>query len=388
MRIRVERHSDFTVTHHVLKHLGIHPGASLVAAECMTADMGSHLRYLLLVDRVELGDDALEVVLPMQGDQGHPVLVQVQESAQAVDFGLDLRSEPLGDDFAEALGDLIGHRDKPDALLGLRLLDHVAHLARPLQLPLDPDALRVEVDVGNRQAAELGYPQPGLEQDEDALVVTRIMPVALDELKEPALLFPRQRLPRYRIVHHDRGQLEIEGVLSHPVVLKRHPKSRAKDAANRMDTAVAAAIHGLKTHEPRLGLRKRHLVDTHRPKRIFAQDVEHRFVAGARAVPHAGSQGRVRFRKAENREVVSVGNDLVKHIELDLLLLGPKGWTPLLALGGEVLVGERPTVDSASFAIEVGVPVHVPTVSALALSGPQDAILAVSSFGHVSLLSL
>lgn len=189
MRIRVERHSDFTVTHHVLKHLGIHPGASLVAAECMTADMGSHLRYLLLVDRVELGDDALEVVLPMQGDQGHPVLVQVQESAQAVDFGLDLRSEPLGDDFAEALGDLIGHRDKPDALLGLRLLDHVAHLARPLQLPLDPDALRVEVDVGNRQAAELGYPQPGLEQDEDALVVTRIMLVALDELKEPALLF-------------------------------------------------------------------------------------------------------------------------------------------------------------------------------------------------------
>lgn len=107
----------------------------------MTADTESHFRYLLLVDRVELGDGALEVVLPMQGGQGHLVLAQVQESAQAIDLGLDPRSEPLGNDFAEVLDDFIGHGDKPDTLLGLRLLDHAPHIARPLQLSLDPDAL-------------------------------------------------------------------------------------------------------------------------------------------------------------------------------------------------------------------------------------------------------
>ena len=66
------------------------------------------------------------------------------------------------------------------------------------------------------------------------------MTVGLDELKEPALLFPRQRFPCHRIVHHDRGQLEVEGVLSNSVVFDGHPKGGTKDAPNRVDAAVAA----------------------------------------------------------------------------------------------------------------------------------------------------
>lgn len=103
MRVRVERHPDFAVAHHVLEHLGIHPGASLVAAERMTADMRCHLGDLLLVDRVELGDDALEVVLPMQGDQGRTVLVQVQKAAQAIDFGFVFRCGSLCNDLLDGV---------------------------------------------------------------------------------------------------------------------------------------------------------------------------------------------------------------------------------------------------------------------------------------------
>ena len=76
------------------------------------------------------------------------------------------RGGPLRDDLAKALGNLVGHRNESDALLGLRLMGHAAHVARSLRLPLDPNASRLEVDVGNCQAAELGYPQPGFEQDE------------------------------------------------------------------------------------------------------------------------------------------------------------------------------------------------------------------------------
>ena len=91
-----------------------------------------------------------------------------------------------------------------------------------------------------------------------------------------------------------------------------------------MDATIAATIYGLKAHELRPGLCKRHLVDATRFKWVFAQDIEHCFVAGAGAVPHPGSQGRIRFRKAENRKVVSIGNDLAEQIEFDLLLLGLK----------------------------------------------------------------
>lgn len=112
MRVRVERHSDFAVSHHILKHFGTHLSANLVAAERMAADMRCYSGNFLLVDRVELGDDVLEVVLPMQGDRGHPALVQAQKAAHTVDFEFAFRRGSLRDDLSEAPSNIIGHRGK------------------------------------------------------------------------------------------------------------------------------------------------------------------------------------------------------------------------------------------------------------------------------------
>ena len=83
MGVRVVRHANVRVPHDVLELCGVHPLASHLGAERVTADMRGNLGKLLLVDAIVLAERELEVLLPVHRNLRHTVFVQKQESAHA-----------------------------------------------------------------------------------------------------------------------------------------------------------------------------------------------------------------------------------------------------------------------------------------------------------------
>lgn len=98
MGIRVERHLYVGMTHDVFQLRRVHALARHLRAEGMAADMGRDLRKLLLIDSVVLRHRVLKILLPVQGDAGHLVLIKEQEAAYPVDrgFARGARANPQG----------------------------------------------------------------------------------------------------------------------------------------------------------------------------------------------------------------------------------------------------------------------------------------------------
>ena len=181
MGIGVQRDADIRVTHDVLQSFRAHAAARHVGTEGVPAYMGCDLRKLYFINAVVLIQDMLEVMLPMEGNHGHLVLVQKQEARIAFDDRLLLRRLSVGDHPAKAFHNLLAHGHIPLTAFGLGVLDDVLHITLALKLAIYPDTLVLEVDVRNGQPAKFGNPQPGIEQDVDSVIVFVVAVILLAE---------------------------------------------------------------------------------------------------------------------------------------------------------------------------------------------------------------
>ena len=128
MSIGVQRNADVAVAHDILQCFGIHPVLCHLGAERMSADMGRDLRQLHLIDLIVLLYDMLEILLPMERDHRHPVLIKEKESGMSSNDGLELRLSTRIKDLSEASLNLRRHRHHALSAFGLGVLDHLFHL--------------------------------------------------------------------------------------------------------------------------------------------------------------------------------------------------------------------------------------------------------------------
>ena len=129
MRINVKRDADFAVSHQVLQRFRVHACLRLIAAIGVAANMRCNIRHLHPVNLIILADHAVEAVFPVQRDQRHTVLIEVQEAAVAVHERFPSRFLFVLDDRLKAPGDLLGDRNLPLSGIGLGGLDqpHLCH---------------------------------------------------------------------------------------------------------------------------------------------------------------------------------------------------------------------------------------------------------------------
>ena len=87
---------------------------------------------------------------------------------------------------------------------GVRLgfFDHVPHVAGALELMIDVEDLVLQVNIPDRQTAELGNPDPRVEQDVNHGVVLAVTVVVMDKLQEFVHLLFRDRFSCHGIIHH------------------------------------------------------------------------------------------------------------------------------------------------------------------------------------------
>ena len=80
MRVDVQCDTDIRVTHDVLQGLRAHAALCHVGTEGVAAYMGCDLWKLNLINAIILVQDMLEIMLPVEGDHRHPVLVQKEKT--------------------------------------------------------------------------------------------------------------------------------------------------------------------------------------------------------------------------------------------------------------------------------------------------------------------
>ena len=180
--IRVERHLYVGMAHDVFQLRRVHALVHHLRAEGMAADMGRDLRKLLLIDVVVLRHRVLKILLPVQGDAEHLVLIEEQEAAYPVDHGFARRAQAVRENTLEARGDGVRHGDVTDTALCLRTLYVIAHIAGALELLVHPYAALFEVEIIHREAAELGNAEPGVQEGEEGVVIALIVLVVRREL--------------------------------------------------------------------------------------------------------------------------------------------------------------------------------------------------------------
>ena len=163
MGVGVQRNADVAVAHDVLQRFGIHPVLCHFGAERVPANMGRDLRQLHLIDLIVLLYDMLEILLPMERDHRHPVLVKEKESGMPVDDRLDLRLCARIKDFSEASLNLRRHRYHALSAFGLGVLNHIFLLRRAQKLMVNDDLMAAEINTGPGQSAKLGDSQSGME---------------------------------------------------------------------------------------------------------------------------------------------------------------------------------------------------------------------------------
>ena len=137
----------------------------------MAAHMGRDFRKLNFVNAVIFLQNMLEVMLPMEGDHRHVVLVQEQETGVAVDHRFFEQLLSARDDPSETGHDFVAHRHIPLTAFGLGFFDDIGHGPGALQLVIHPDPLVLKVNVRNGQSAEFRYTQARIEQDVDPIVI-------------------------------------------------------------------------------------------------------------------------------------------------------------------------------------------------------------------------
>ena len=108
--------------------LGFIPFFAILEQNVCLQTWGGDLRQLHLIDLIVLLYDMLEILLPMERDHRHPVLIKEKESGMSVNDRLDLRLCSCFQDPAEASLDLRRHRHHALSAFGLGVLDHIFHL--------------------------------------------------------------------------------------------------------------------------------------------------------------------------------------------------------------------------------------------------------------------
>ena len=196
VRIRVERDRDVGMPHDVLEGLGVDAAHGHVRTERVPANVRRDLGHGDAPALHVLLPDEAEDPGPLHARQRHTVPAHEEEAALPVDDRLHLEDRPVGDQPPEAGAHVVRHRDLPDAAGGLGCRNVVAGLPVPQELVIDGDFLLLQVNVGGRQAGELGDTQSGVEQGVDGIVVPAVICILLDERQVRPLLFHGQRLPK------------------------------------------------------------------------------------------------------------------------------------------------------------------------------------------------
>lgn len=93
----------------------------------MAAYMGCDLRKLNFINAVILVQDMLEIMLPVEGNHRHSVLVQKEKTGIAVDHRLLIWSFPVIYDPPETIHNLLAHRNISFTTLGFRIFDDIFH---------------------------------------------------------------------------------------------------------------------------------------------------------------------------------------------------------------------------------------------------------------------
>ena len=234
--------ANFTMPHQVLQRFRIHACFRLITAIGMAADVRRDVWHLYPVNLVVLADHAIEAMLPVQGDQRHTVLVEVQEAAVAVNERFPSWHLPVFNDRLKAPGYLFGDWNLPLSGIGLSGLDHILHIGSALKLVVDVDHTVLQVNVPERQSAEFGNTHPGMKQDVDRFVVFAVSVVIVNESQELAHLFTGDGFSGLAVVDHHACKLESEGVLDDDIIIDRHLESRSQNTTHRFDCAVTPAV--------------------------------------------------------------------------------------------------------------------------------------------------
>ena len=85
-----------------------------------------------------------------------------------------------------------------------------------------------------------------------------------------------------------------------------------------MNRAIPSAVHLLKLDKPCFGIRQAHLVNALPAERLFFQDVDYRLVSCNRIMANTGFQRHILFHQFQNRELYTVGYDVIEKISLNL----------------------------------------------------------------------
>ena len=261
--IGVQRDADIRMTHDILQGFGVHTALCHVGAEGMAAHMGRDFRKLNFVNAVVFLQNMLEVMLPMEGDHRHVVLVQEQKICIPIDHRLVEQLLATCDDPAKAGHHFVAHRHIPLTAFGLGFFDDIGHVPGALQLVIHPDPLVLEVDVRDDQSAEFRYTQACIEQDVDPIVILTEVLVLLYEFQKGPLLGSGDGFPCDTVIDHHCCQRELKWVLADQIVLPRHLKGRAHHATDGMNGTVISSnnhscaalsilsakdLHSYKTH--------------------------------------------------------------------------------------------------------------------------------------------
>lgn len=367
------------MAHDVLQVLGVHPGEGGGGAE------GAPQRVERASVRQGLGGMALRVlrheavkgVLPVVGDHRRAVLRDAEEPLVAVDAAV-CRATTFRDDVGRCDHDRRGHGDHARAALGLGRRDAVDAVVFQ-QLALHADRSRIEIDVRVREAAELGDPQAGAEQKHDPIEVSPIHSVFLDEVEQRARLGRCERqLGRRAILDHV-GELEIEGLAAHEVIPPRGVEGCGERAlvARYGVEGVAAIAHA---DRPCLGVRRPYAADGLEAEAVLAQEAHEDGAGLDGALTNVGVQGVVPLIELAERHALTERVYAILKVAADGLLLLPQRGSARFARRQRVGRRQPPRVGELGHPRRGVVLEDVSPVASLALSCPQDAVLAVASF--------
>lgn len=246
--------------------------------------MGRDHRKLYLIDTVKLFPDMLKILLPMEGNHRHTVLIQIQEPRFSIHHRFYLRFRTVLQDLCKALLHIIRHRHKPCPAVGLRVYDSILHIPSTLQLMIYIDNTIFNIYIRNSQTDKLRNTQACMEQDVDPFVVPAKMPVVFNKLKELSFLFSRDCFPCYGVIHYNGSKLELEGIFTNQVIIHGHLKCRSYHTSDRMDGAVSATVLlQLDKSQPRVG--QFHLVNPPAPELFFFEDIDHKLIADTGILP-------------------------------------------------------------------------------------------------------
>ena len=357
------------MAHNVLQRLGIHTGFSHIGAEGMPAHMGRDFGHLHLVNTVILVANVLKVLLPMQGHHGHPILIQIEETALAADDGLFLLLLSVGDDGRKAVSHFRCHGHHSGAAAGLGRLNDILHVAGALQLMIDNNVVVFKVNVVNCQPNELRNAKSRLEENEDPLIVFAEMRVIPDELQKGPFLLTADGFSGHTVVDHHRVQLELKGIFQQQIIFHCHLEGRSHHTADGVDGTVTPSIL-LQLNEPRFGIVGLDLVDSPLAKGFFLEDVDHKVVVGLCVVAHTPLLTEVSLHQFQHRQISAARDKIAVELLLNLLFLFSERKVVPLAFWHRIGWRQLPAVNRSPLSAGILILVFIFTIFTLALSVP------------------